>query len=483
MDPRRAIPPIHRLLDAPAVGRLIELYGRDQVGIHLRAEVDHLRDAAPGPSHDSTGEESAALPPSADAWVDLIARRTGQRLAAALGPPLRRVLNATGVLLHTNLGRAPLPSEVAHDLPRLLDAYCDLELDLVDGRRGDRNRRAERLLTALTGAEAALVVNNNAAAVLLALAALVDGERRQVVISRGELVEIGGSFRIPDVLAQAGAELVEVGTTNRTRLADYAAAVGPRTALLLKVHPSNYRVEGFTAAVGAAALADLARRRELPLVVDEGAGLLAPHPAPQLAGHDSLAELAAAGVTLACGSGDKLLGGPQSGILVGRREAVERCHRHPLYRALRPSRSTLAALEAVLRHVMAGRPMPLDRLWTEPLAHRRRLEAAAARLPGASIVPADGYVGGGAAAVRPVPGEALALPGGDELLARLRAGEPAIVGYLADGRLILDLRTVAEEDDEPLLAAVRAARDEDSHFSDHGFTERARQAAEREAGG
>ena len=478
MDPRRAIPPIHRLLDAPAVGRLIELYGREQVGIHLRAEVDQLRAATEGSREGRTG----ALPSSSEGWIEHIARRTGERLVAAVGRPLRRILNATGILVHTNLGRAPLPPAVATTLPRLLDAYCDLEYDLATGRRGDRNAHAAALLTALTGAEAALVVNNNAAAVLLALAAHVDGERREAIVSRGELVEIGGSFRIPDVLTQAGARLVEVGTTNRTRLSDYSAAIGAETALLLKVHPSNYRVEGFTAEVGAAALADLARRRGLPLVVDEGAGLLQAHPAPQLADHDSLADLVAAGVTLACGSGDKLLGGPQAGLLVGSKEAVERCHRHPLYRALRPNRSTLAALERVLRHHMAGLPMPLDRLWPDPASHRRRLEMAAARLPGARIVPADAYVGGGAAAERPVPGEALALPGDDELLGRLRVGEPAVVGYLKDGLLLLDLRTVDPDDDEPLLAALHAARDEDTHFSDHGFTERARAAAERARG-
>jgi L-seryl-tRNA(Ser) seleniumtransferase len=353
---------------------------------------------------------------------------------------------------------------VVRELPRLLDAYCDVEFDLASGERGDRNDRADRLLRASTGAEAGLVVNNNAAAVLLALAAHLDDERPEVVVSRGELVEIGGSFRIPDVLTQVGAELVEVGTTNRTRLRDYAAAVGPRTALLLKVHPSNYRLLGFTAEVGAAALADLGRRCGVPVVVDEGSGLLRPHPAPQLAGHASLAELVEAGVALACGSGDKLLGGPQAGLLVGDGEAVRRCRRHPLYRALRPNRATLGALEAVLRMHLAEKPMPLDRLWPDPEAHRRRLEAAASRLPGAGIAPADAFVGGGSAAERPIPGEALSLPGDEALVARLRTGDPPVVGYLREGRLILDLRSVAADDDEALLAAVHAARDDEPAF-------------------
>ncbi|HEX6204035.1 MAG TPA: L-seryl-tRNA(Sec) selenium transferase [Thermoanaerobaculia bacterium] len=461
VDPRRQIPPIHRLLDAPALGRLIELYGRGPVTIHLRRAVDAWRrevagdegDDGPGTGGPAGGEHEVA--------ADL-ARRAAVTLAAELGRPLARVLNATGILVHTNLGRTPLPAEVARALPPLLDAGCDLEVDLESGRRGDRNRRPQALLAAATGAEAALVVNNNAAATMLALAVHLAAERREVVVSRGELVEIGGSFRIPDVLAAAGASLVEVGTTNRTRLADYAAAIGPRTAVLLKVHPSNFRVVGFTAEVGAAALADLGRRRGVAVVVDEGSGLLAPRREPQLADHDSLSTLVAAGCDLACGSGDKLLGGPQAGLIVGRAGAVERCRRHPLYRALRPDRMTLAALELVLRRHLAGAPAPLDRLWPDAAEHRRRLEAAAERLAAAGvaveIVPADAFVGGGSAPERPIPGEALALPGaGDDLLARLRTGEPPVVGYLAEGRLVLDLRTVAVEDDPALVAAVGRA--------------------------
>ncbi len=466
MDLRRHIPPIHRLLDAPAIGRLTALYGRDPVGIQVRAEVERLRRLDGGELRQAFGGAEDGNAPAEAAWIALVAQRVGERLAARLGPPVRRVLNATGILVHTNLGRAPLPPAVARDLPPLLDAYCDLEYDLAGGRRGDRNDRADHLLRALTGAEMALVVNNNAAALVLALAVLVGEGRRQVVVSRGELVEIGGSFRIPDVLAHAGAELVEIGTTNRTRLADYAAAVGPATAALLKVHPGNYRVRGFTAAVGAAALADLGRRHGVPVLVDEGSGLLRPpadpRRAPQLGDHDSLAELMAVGVDLACGSGDKVLCGPQAGLLVGRRRWVERCRRHPLYRALRPNRATLAALEAVLRLHLAEGPLPLDRLWPEPAEHRERLERAAARLPGAAIVEAEAFVGGGTAPDRPIPGEALALPGDDALVDKLRRGNPPVVAYLREGRLVLDLRTVDPEDDEPLLAALRAARDEDT---------------------
>jgi L-seryl-tRNA(Ser) seleniumtransferase len=447
---RRGLPPLDRLLLHETVARLISLYGRDPVRVQARRIVEELRvrlAADPPPSPQEVEREVAALP-----------ERIAAAVEAALGGPLRRALNATGIFLHTNLGRAPLPPQVARALPPLLDAYCDLELDLATGKRGQRNGRAERLLTALAGAEAALVVNNNAAALVIALAALA--RDREVVVSRGELVEIGGSFRIPEILAAAGARLVEVGATNRTRLADYEAAVRPETALLLKVFPSNFRLTGFVAAVAPRDLAGLGRRLGVPVLVDEGSGLLRPRPEPQLAGHPSLAELMEQGVDLAAGSGDKLLGGPQAGLLVGRADLLARCRKHPLYRALRPDRTALAALEGVLRLHLAGAPLPLDRLWPDPQAHRARLERAAARLQpaiAAEIVPAEAFLGGGSAPEAPIPGEALALPGGDALLARLRLGDPPVVGYLNQGRLLLDLRTVAPEDDEALLAAVLSA--------------------------
>jgi L-seryl-tRNA(Ser) seleniumtransferase len=349
---------------------------------------------------------------------------------------------------------------VAAALPALLTAGCDLELELASGRRGDRLGRIAPLVAALTGAGAAVAVNNNAAALLLVLGALARG--REVVVSRGELVEIGDSFRVPDLVAAAGATLVEVGTTNRTHRADYERALSPRTALVLKVHPSNYRVEGFVAEVGAAELAELAHGAGVPLVVDEGAGLLRPHPARELAEHPSFRELLAAGADLVCGSGDKLLGGPQAGLLAGRVDLVERCRRHALYRALRLGRPAAAALEAVLRRHLTSQPLPIDALWVAPAVHRARLARVAAALGAAGdlpveIVPADAFVGGGAAPTQPIAGEALALPGHEALARRLRTGAPPVVGYLRDGRLLLDLRTVAPEDDDALIAAVRAA--------------------------
>jgi L-seryl-tRNA(Ser) seleniumtransferase len=445
-DPRRRLPSVDRLLASAEMQRLVGLYGRPLVTVQARAALAALREEAAADG-EVDAEAVAALPERVRALVE-----------SSLGPPLRRVLNATGVLLHTNLGRAPLPAEVASALPPLLDAACDLEMELDDGRRGDRNRRAERLLRLLTGAEAALVANNNAAALVLAVATIAAGG--EVVVSRGELVEIGGSFRIPEILAAAGARLVEVGTTNRTRLDDYRRALGPATRLLLKVHPSNYRIVGFTAGVAPGTLATLAREAGLPLLVDEGAGLLRPRTEPQLADHASLAELLAAGAHLVCGSGDKLLGGPQAGLLLGEADLVARCRRHPLYRALRPSRLAYAALDGVLRRHAAGAPLPLDGLWPAPERHHERVAAMAAAV-GGEVVTADAFVGGGAAPEAPIPGEVVALPGESELLARLRLGgpngEPPVVGYLHEGRLLLDLRTVAPADDATLIAAVRSA--------------------------
>ncbi|HEX6863974.1 MAG TPA: L-seryl-tRNA(Sec) selenium transferase, partial [Thermoanaerobaculia bacterium] len=442
-DARRGIPSLDRLLSDPAVSSLIPLYGRGPVRVQARREVDDLRDRLAAGSEDIEGAV-AALP-----------GRIAARIQASLGDSLTRFLNATGVLLHTNLGRAPLPRQVAAGLPPLLDAYCDLELDAGTGKRGERNRRAERLLTSLTGAEAALVVNNNAAALVLALAAHAKG--REVIVSRGELVEIGGSFRIPEILATAGARLVEVGATNRTRLSDYEKAIGPETALLLKVFPSNFRITGFTAAVPPEELAGLGREKGIPVLVDEGSGLLRRRPEPQLAGHPSMEELIAAGCDLVCGSGDKLLGGPQAGLMVGNAKLVQACRKHPLYRAFRPDRMAFAALEGILRLHLAGTPLPLDRMWPDPAGHRARLERAAQGIgaKGAEIVPADAFLGGGSAPEVPIPGEALSLPGDDALLARLRRG--AVMGYLRQGRLMLDLRTVDPEDDPALIAAVRAA--------------------------
>ncbi|HVS62983.1 MAG TPA: L-seryl-tRNA(Sec) selenium transferase [Thermoanaerobaculia bacterium] len=455
-NPRRRLPAVGEVMARAEVQALVVVYGRERVLVQVRGELDRLR-AEPERLRaeldrlraGSEGEEG----PEAGARLEA---RLREGLESAAGLPLRRTINATGIFIHTNLGRAPLPPEVTAALAARLEAGCDLELDLETGRRGDRNRRLERLLCLITGAEAAVVVNNNAAALVLAVACLA--RDREVVVSRGELVEIGGSFRVPDVLEAAGGRLVEVGTTNRTRLDDYARAIGPETGLLLKVQPSNYLIVGFTESVEEAALAGLSRASGVPLLVDEGSGLLAPHSAPQLAAHPSHRSLIDAGCDLVCGSGDKVLGGPQAGLLVGRRELIGRCRRHPLFRALRPGRGVIATLDAVLRRHLAGDPMPLDRMWPAPEEHRRRLEQVAQAL-GAEVVEADAYLGGGAAPEDAIEGHAIAVEGAGDLLRRLRVGEPPVVGYARGGRVILDLRTVDPDDDDVLIQAVGRARD------------------------
>jgi L-seryl-tRNA(Ser) seleniumtransferase len=410
-------------------------------------ELDSLRARI---SAGDLDEESFAIA------VAQLPQQVASGLAREFGLPLHRVINATGIFLHTNLGRSPLPYQVATRIAGFLDAYCDLEYQLTSGRRGDRNLRVDRLLQAATGAEGGILVNNNASALILMLSALASG--KEVIVSRGELVEIGGSFRIPDILTAAGVELVEVGTTNRTRTEDYEGAITDRTGLLLKVYPSNYRQIGFTSSVEPAALVELGQRRGVPVVVDEGSGLLRPNPAPQLRDHPSLSELMKLGCELACGSGDKLLGGPQAGLIVGRREFVDRCHRSPLYRALRPDRFTYAGVEEVLRMHLAGSPMPVSRMWADVDEHRKRLEAVGGAL-GAQIVPAEGFLGGGSAPEQPIPGEALAMPGRTQWLDDLRHGVPPVIGYIREGLLILDLRTVDPRDDEALIEAVKRARE------------------------
>ena len=447
IDVRRRLPAMGRLLDDSEISRLFPLYGRNRVRIQAEIELEALRERLASPSGLSDRELEEA--------VKRLPERVEGALDDSLGGSLRRVLNATGILLHTNLGRAPLPREIAAELPRLLDAYCDLELDLRDGKRGDRNRRAATLLCALTGAPSALVVNNNAAALVLVLATFA--RDREVIVSRGELVEIGGSFRIPTILEAAGARLVEVGATNRTRLADYEAAIGDQTALVLKVFPSNYKLSGFVSSVEVPSLLDLCRRREVPLLVDEGSGLLRPHRALQLAQHLSLQELMSQGCHLACGSGDKILGGPQAGLLVGEEELIRRCRTHPLYRALRPDRACFAALEGVLRLHLGEQEMALDGLWQEPVGLRLRLERLAAAI-GGEIVASDAFIGGGSAPESPIAGEAVALPANDLLQRRLRDGDPPVIVFQKSGRLLIDLRTIAPHDDETLAAAVKSAQ-------------------------
>lgn len=443
----RALPSVQRLLEAADGAGLLALGGRSAVVAALRAALADARTAilagAPVP-------DDATLLAAASA-------------ALAAAPALRPVLNATGIVLHTNLGRAPLAEEAVAMVAAVAGGYANLEFDLESGRRGTRDAAVEQLLCELTGAEAALVVNNNAAAVLLALSALAAGG--EVVVSRGELVEIGGGFRIPEVIAQGGARLVEVGATNKTRLADYRAALRPETRVLLRVHPSNYRIQGFTAAPPLAELVGLARETGLPLVEDLGSGALLDLAPSGLPNEPTARASIAAGIDLVAFSGDKLLGGPQAGILVGRAAMLAPLRRHPLLRAVRIDKLSLAALQATLRLYADPRQamerVPALRMLATPAAVLQARAAQLAALIGAAaeVVPAEGFAGGGTLPAAALPGWAVAVSGPAETLAaRLRRHDPPVIGRIAADRLLLDVRTLPEDALPQVAAAVRAAQ-------------------------
>lgn len=463
MSSRRAIPSIERLLDRPALVAAAGRHGRSTVAAAARRAAEAWR-------------ERLALAETDDATTpDDVARWLEDRIAADLDarttPSLTPVINATGVVIHTNLGRAPLAAEAIEHVARLAAGYTNLEYDLEAGTRGQRHVHAERLLCQLTGAEAALVVNNNAAAALLALAALASG--REVIVSRGELVEIGGGFRVPDVLAQSGAVLREVGTTNRTRTADYAAAIGDRTGALLRVHPSNFRISGFTQRPSASDLADLAHRFQLPLIEDLGSGWLGLDPPPAgLADEPSVTDSLRAGADVVTFSGDKLLGGPQAGILVGRRDLIATIGRHPLMRAVRADKLAYAALEATLA-LWARAPdrssIPVMAMLSDDVgvveARARRLVQALSPVASLRCHLATGAStpGGGSAPDAVVPTVLVTLDtehaSAARLHERLRRASPPVVARIEDDRLILDLRTVRDGEVETLAASIAWAVD------------------------
>jgi L-seryl-tRNA(Ser) seleniumtransferase len=429
-----------KLRDLPSVDELL----RDD---RLAAEPHELAVAATRLALERAREEIRAGRNPGD-----LVEMAVSELARVRRPSLRRVLNATGVLVHTNLGRAPLAEAALDRVAEVGRGYSNLEFHLELGERGSRQDHLGPLLGRLTGAEAALVVNNNAAAVLLALAALAEG--REVVVSRGELIEIGDGFRIPDVLARSGARLVEVGTTNRTRAADYERAIGPETAVLLRVHQSNFRVIGFSERPRLGELAEVARRHDLPLVDDLGSG------APAAIGDEPTpAESLRAGADVVCFSGDKLLGGPQAGVVVGRAELVERLQRHPLQRALRADKLTLAALEGTLR--LAFDPatrdeVPVLRMLHEPIEAVRARAERLAGLVGGEVEDTVARVGGGALPLAELPSAACAVE--EELAERLRLGEPPVIAVVRDGRTLLDCRTLTDAEVDEAAAAVTAAR-------------------------
>jgi len=460
------LPSVDRLLRSPAVSALVAEHGHTLVAEQARALLDGLRVQALAGALETLAVNAGALQAS-------LAARIAQRLA----PRMRRVLNLTGTVIHTNLGRALLADSALQHLLAMMAGPNNLEYDLASGGRGDRDSIVEELLCTITGAQAATVVNNNAAAVLLTIAAMARG--KEVIVSRGELVEIGGAFRMPDVMASAGATLVEVGTTNRTHPADYERAIGERTALVMKVHTSNYAVQGFTAAVDEATLAGIAHAKGVPLATDLGSGSLVDLAAYGLPREPLPQEMLAAGCDVVTFSGDKLLGGPQAGLIVGTKEAVGRIRKFPMKRALRMSKLPLAALEATLmlylRPERLAQDLPTLRLLTRPAAQIRELALQLAPAVGEAVAPrftvevADmqGQIGSGSLPVERLPSAGLAIApvlkkgagrALDEIAAALRALPLPVIGRVSDDRLLLDLRCL---EDAPAftgqLPALRAA--------------------------
>jgi L-seryl-tRNA(Ser) seleniumtransferase len=459
---RAALPAVDTVLRHPATEAAIARHGRRSVTIAVRTVLDALRRAV-----DETDAPDAG-PVGPEVGPEDVARRAAAMLEARAARGIRPVLNATGVVLHTNLGRAPLSVEAR---AAVLGAagYATTEFDLATGRRGARTAHVSELAAELCDAEAATAVNNGAAALMLAIDALARGG--EVIVSRGELVEIGGEFRLPDIIARAGARLVEVGTTNRTRVEDYRDAIGSDTRLILKVHPSNFRMVGFTADADVDGLARLGAEHALPVVLDAGSGLIAhgaDAPREALADEPAIRAAIAQGADLVIFSGDKLLGGPQAGLLVGRRDLVERCARSPLARVVRIDKLQIAALEATLRAHLRGtaetevpalQMMALD---LEQLQRRSERLADTLRDAGGGtieVTASDGVVGGGAAPERALPSCVLAIAceDADRLLAELRRCDPPVIARIVDDRVLLDLRTVPATEDEMLARLVATA--------------------------
>lgn len=448
-DPRRALPSVNALIESDAVRPLLGRAPRALVVGAARAAIDAARrspDSAPRGEHE---------------WAHAI----GLELERAERASLRPVLNATGVVLHTNLGRAPLAASALAAIHHVAEGYCNLEYDVDEGARGSRYTHCVSLLRELTGAEDAIVVNNCAAALVLTLNTLADG--RDVVISRGELVEIGGSFRIPDIMAKSGARLIEVGTTNRTHADDYRRAAGPSAGAFVKVHRSNFSLEGFVAEVPASELAAMARECDLPLVHDLGSGLMIALTEFGLSGEPTAREAVRDGATLVTMSADKLLGGPQAGVILGTSKAIAAVRANPLVRSYRVDKLTLAALEATLalyrdpRHALAEIPV-LAMLTTSRDDVRRRAvrlaETLSSTQAAVEVVDSDASVGGGAFPTARIPSAALAVKGpADRIERELRAGDPVVVGRVADGHVLLDPRTVDRRDDVALARAAGEA--------------------------
>ena len=448
-DSRRDLPSVNALLETSGVKWLLEQHPRRVVLDAVRSAVDAARTAG-------------IAQPTEEQWVETIASAVRE----ASRPSLRRVINATGVVLHTNLGRAPLADVAIRAIGHVAEGYSNLEYDIETGQRGSRYSHCVGLLQQLTGAEDALVVNNCAAALVLTLNALA--QKKEVLVSRGELVEIGGSFRIPDIMARSGAKLVEVGTTNRTHDDDYRRAITPKTAAIVKVHRSNFTIEGFTAEVSVERLAFIAAEHGLPVIHDLGSGLLLPLDDYGLSGEPTASVALASGATLVLMSGDKLLGGPQAGIILGTTAVVAKLRKNPFARAMRVDKLTLSALEATLRLYLeperALKEVPVLAMLTERVEQiesraRSMVSSLHSSNIDAEVAPSMASVGGGAFPTADIASRAVVLSKDAERTEeRLRHGEPAVIGRLAGGKLLLDLRSVLPREDGVLVQAIVWAR-------------------------
>jgi L-seryl-tRNA(Ser) seleniumtransferase len=447
-DPRRDLPSVSTLLETDGIRALLERHPRPIVVDAIRSAIDAARAA-------DTSRRTEQQ------WVATVA----SAVEKTDRPSLRRVINATGIVLHTNLGRAPLAKSAVEAIERIARGFSNLEFDIETGKRGSRYSHCVSLLQQLTGAEDALVVNNCAAALVLALNALAN--KKEVLVSRGELVEIGGSFRIPEIMARSGAKLVEVGTTNRTNDDDYRRAITPRTAAIVKVHRSNFAIEGFTADVSLDRLAFIAAEHGLPVLHDLGSGLMLSLDDYGLRGEPTAAKSLASGASLVLMSGDKLLGGPQGGIILGSANLMAKLRRNPFARAMRVDKLTLSALEATLRLYLEPEralvEIPVLAMLTASVSTLRdRAESIRARLSqrgiAVEVVASSASVGGGAFPTTEIPSIALSLSvNAERAEAMLRAGDPAVIGHISEGRLLLDLRSVIPDEDETLSRAILAA--------------------------
>jgi L-seryl-tRNA(Ser) seleniumtransferase len=443
-NPLRSLPAVDRLLNSDGGAALVSRYGRQPTLEALRAILESTRDRLR--SGQTVSADETGLLQAAD-----------EHLRRATQPTLRPVINATGVIIHTNLGRAPLSLDAQQAIVAVAGGYSTLEYNLDSGKRGSRLIHAERLLCQITGAEAALVVNNNASALVLALSGLAKG--REVIISRGQLVEIGGGFRVPEVMEQSGAKLVEVGTTNRTRAADYERAVTDETGLLMRAHASNFKQIGFTESAALAEMAEVAHRHHVHLLDDLGSGALLDTAAFGMDHEPTVQESIQVGADLVAFSGDKLLGGPQAGILIGKKTLIERLRRHPLARAIRADKLCLAALTATLDHYRKGEALEKVPVWWMIARRLADLEAIAqqwAAQTGGQVIPGESTVGGGSLPGATLPTALLALDVAhpDDFAAKLRAAETPVIARIADGRVLFDPRTVLPGQEAALLEIV-----------------------------